>query len=304
MSPIRSLALLLACAVLLGWAPAGRAQDAPKDETLDKLLKKLEDTQKKDQEKEASQPKGAETSKKAGADAKATPARPSGEVAPKDKDLDSLLEKLGETKDAPKTGGRPSAGPAQEPPSPNRPGQPPSGELKGKDKDFDEHLEELLGRKHKKKGGDQDSGPLADVIKEMRDVEERLGKPDTGEDTRKKQEQIVKKIDTLIEQLRNSSGQSQGKARIRTVRQGNQPGGQNGGPGAQGNTGGGVGPMKPARPPVKSVLANDKNPWGHLPPELRGVMDNVFKEDALPERADLIRRYYLSVNKKSQVREE
>ena len=29
----------------------------------------------------------------------------------------------------------------------------------------------------------------------MRDVEERLGKPDTGEETRKKQTEIVKNLD-------------------------------------------------------------------------------------------------------------
>ena len=33
-------------------------------------------------------------------------------------------------------------------------------------------------------------------------------------------------------------------------------------------------------------------------------MDNVFKEEPLPSKEELIRRYYLSVSKKSLLREE
>ena len=57
--------------------------------------------------------------------------------------------------------------------------------LQGKDKEIDEQLEEFAGKKRKKKDGEQEegSGPLGEVIKEMRDVEQRLGKPDTGEET-------------------------------------------------------------------------------------------------------------------------
>jgi hypothetical protein len=287
---LRPLAAALAAGVC--WASAGLAQDAPKDEALDKLLKKLEDTP-------PPAPKPAGEKPKA-------PDRKPGEVAPKDAALDSLLEKLGETSETPSPNGRPEgpADPSTTPP----PGQPKPGELKGKAKDLDEHLEELTGRRRKKKDDDQDgqgSGPLSDVIKEMRDVEQRLGQPDTGEETRQKQGQIVKRLDTIIEQLRNSSGQGQGKMVIRQVRQaGQKPGNSQGGPGATGNNAKGASPMKPAKPPTKSVVAVDKNEWGHLPPELRGVMDNVSHEEALPERADVIRRYYLSVSKKAESREE
>ena len=45
---------------------------------------------------------------------------------------------------------------------------------------------------------------MGQIIKEMRDVEQRLGKPDTGEDTQGKQKQIVKQLETLIEQMRQS----------------------------------------------------------------------------------------------------
>ena len=48
------------------------------------------------------------------------------------------------------------------------------------------------------------------MIKEMRDVEQRLGKPDPSEDTQNKQKQIVKRIETLIEQVKQS-GSSAGR---------------------------------------------------------------------------------------------
>jgi hypothetical protein len=293
LAPLRTIIVILATA--FWWTPPGLAQDAPKDDALDKLLKKLEEGQ-------PPAVKAADPKAKSDGPAKKDGAKP-GDVAPKDQALDSLLEKLGETGETPAPSGR-GGGHGEPAQPPTGPGQ--DGELKGKAKDLDEHLEELTGRRRKKKDGDgEGSGPLSDVIKQMREVEERLGKPDTGEDTRQRQGQIVKKLDTIIEQLKNSSGQGQGRMVIREVRQaGQKPGNQKGGPGASGNAAQGVGPMKPAKPATQSVVAVDKHVWGHLPDELRGVMNNVFKEEALPDKADVIRRYYLSVSKKGQSREE
>ena len=48
----------------------------------------------------------------------------------------------------------------------------------------------------------------------------------------------------------------------------------------------------------------DKNEWGHLPPELRTQLENVSREEALPAREELIKRYYMSLNKKNRGREE
>ena len=104
--------------------------------------------------------------------------------------------------------------------------QPPSrGEkagadkLGGKDKDLDERLEELTGRKKKRPSSDQErTGPVGEMIKEMREVEERLGKPDPSEDTQKKQKQIVKRIETMIEQAKQS-GSSAGSMVMRRVPQ-------------------------------------------------------------------------------------
>ena len=76
----------------------------------------------------------------------------------------------------------------------------------------------------------------------MRDVEERLNQPDTGEETRKKQNQIVKNLDKLIEQIKNSPSQSQA---MRMIREGKKPGDQ---PGAKpGNQPGSManGPPRP-----------------------------------------------------------
>lgn len=301
----------LSMALLLGWALVGQAQDPakPKDGDLDDLLKKVE---------QASKPK-QDPSK---------PAKP-GAVAPKDKDLDDFLEKLGEEKDKPKADGKPPEPPPggaaddkksdpqggkgdkdkaknrdQKPDSP----KPKKDDLTGQDKDLDEYLSGADKKKQRKgqQGGGQgqkqdgEDGPLGDLIKQMREVEQRLGQPDTGEQTRQKQTEIVKRLDGLIEQMRLVRTQSQ---MMRMMRQGQRPGQQQGQQ-ANNDPQQGVGLQKPAMPRPKSVLALDKNTWGHLPPNLRDEMDNVSKEAGLPEKLDLIKRYYLSVNKKSLAREE
>lgn len=296
----------LASALIVAWASCGLAQAPakPRDEALDDLLKKVE---------ESTKPKDSEADK-------AGPAKP-GEVAPKDKDLDSLLEKLGQTKDAPSPDGKkpeppPSGGDGDKPPMPDdgkgaddkNADKPRPADLKGKDKSLDEHLEELAGKKKKPKGGQhgqgegkgqsEEDGPLGDLIKQMREVEQRLGKPDTGEQTRQKQTEIVKRLDTLIDQMRQSQSQSQA---MRMIRQGKQPGKPGQEPGQMAN---GPPPMRPETPKGKSIVALDKNAWGHLPPDLRSEMDNVFNEQLLPAKEDLIKRYYLSVSKKSLSRGE
>ena len=176
--------------------------------------------------------------------------------------------------------------------------------LGGKDKEIDDRLEELAGRKRKRPGADdeQRSGPIGEMIKEMRDVEKRLGKPDSGEDTQAKQKQIIKRIETLIEQVRQS-GSSAGRLTIRRrQRQGNQPGQQEGD--QTGALAQGARPMKPAKPTSQHSTAGGKGVWGHLPDELRQIMDNSFKEEALTSKTELISRYFLSVGKGKLVREE
>ncbi len=61
---------------------------------------------------------------------------------------------------------------------------------------------------------------------------------------------------------------------------------------------------QPAQPTDQHATAGGKDAWGHLPPELRQELDNLFKEDSLPAAQELIRRYYLSVSRKKLVRGE
>jgi hypothetical protein len=298
---------LLVVGTLAG-ATACQAQEptAPKDDALDRLLEKLEKPAPPPDAKPASDPQKPGADKPAAEGAK----KPGGDLSSKDQALDNLLEKLGESRDKPAAQDErrgPGAMPKEEKdePAPGKPDQRKGQDLTGKSKDLDEHLEELTGRKRKRKNQNEDedaSGPLSKVIKEMREVEQRLGKPDTGDETRKKQTEIVKNLEQLIEQLRNSSSQSGGR-RIRIVLQpGQKPGQQQGQqPGANAS---GAPSTKPAKPDGKHAVVGGKDVWGHLPDELRQEMDNVAKEAMLETKRELIRLYYLSVSKKSLTREE
>ncbi len=305
----RTLAMMLALG--LSAATIGHAQEppAPKDDALDRLLEKLEKPAPPPSDKPAGEPgKEKETAEKPKADAKPAGEKKAGDVSAKDQALDSLLEKLGESPDRPaapdeRRGPGPMPGEPGKEPAPAKPGERGAQDLTGKSKELDEHLEELTGRKRKKKDQDgEGSGPLSQVVKEMREVEQRLGKPDTGEETRKKQTEIVKNLDQLIEQLRNSSSQSKGQKSRMVMLPGQKPGDPQGQqPGANAN---GAPPTKPAKPDGKHAVVNGKDVWGHLPDELRQEMDNVAREVMLPSKDELIRLYYLSVSKKSLNREE
>src|SRR6185312_74863 len=182
-------ATLTAASLGFGWASTDFAQDKPKDEGLERLLEKLDE---KDKGKDKP---GADQSK---------PKTP-GQVAPKDQELDKLLEGLGQTKDTPSPDDKKPGGPGSDDPMPPKADKPKPDDLKGGEKDLDKELERITGKKEKPKNqrdrkGEEENGPLGQVIKEMRDVEERLGKPDTGEETRKKQTEIVKNLEQLIEQ--------------------------------------------------------------------------------------------------------
>jgi hypothetical protein len=341
---IKPVRVLFALTVVLAVAGGNRAwsQDGakPKDEALESLIEKLsspEDKPATKSDKKADPAKGdsAKTPKSMSSpdqkqakpkvdpgssaakkvDSKGStgqPTKPSNAkpkssepVASKDQELDSFLEKLGETKDAPTPEDHPrspsAGGPQPKPPSGAEKQDP--AKLGGKDKDLDERLEEYTGKKKKRQSSDeQRTGPVGEIIKEMRDVEQRLNKPDTSDDTRGKQKQIVKKIDTLIEQVRKS-GSSAGRLTLRRIRQrGQQPGDQQGE--QQGALARGAGPMKPAKPTGQRSTAGGKDIWGHLPAELQQVMEATFKEQPLTAKMELISRYFLSVAKGKPVREE
>ncbi|MGP0062359.1 MAG: hypothetical protein ACLQGP_01990 [Isosphaeraceae bacterium] len=335
------LFLSIGLAVVAGpVARAQQPAERPKDEALDDLLEKLSQPSNgpaakagKSTKTEASpkkqEPKGADSNSKAkgkpadsskastgtapdgakpqkpAADKPAAP-KPGGpaKVSDKDQELDDLLQKLGETKDEPSPDDRPRGGGGENKPGP----QPPGGgkaepdKLTGKDKETDEHLEELTGRRRKRKQDDgQRTGEVGEMIKEMRDVEEKLGKPDPGEATREQQKKIVKRIETMIEQAKRSGGQM-GRMTRMVRQQGQQRQGQQ-----QGQTGAlarGTGPSKPLTPTGKHSTAGGKDIWGHLPPELRQEIENQSNEEPLSTKKEMIDRYYLSVGKGKLVREE
>jgi hypothetical protein len=306
-----------------------RAQDqpAPKDDALDSLLEKLsgakpggekqaeksparkEATDKKKTDQGAGAKPAASDAKGQGAkDAKKRAKKPD-ELSSKDQEVDDLLQKLGETAETPSRDDRPRGGGAGEKgegqgPSPPGEKKDRRDRLTGKDKETDEHLEELTGRRRRKKEDDGErSGPAGELIKQMRDIEQKLQKPDTGEATREEQKKVVKRIETLIEQARQS-GQSgmRGMAMRRTRNQGRQPGQQPGD--KQGAMAQGAPPMKPATPTSKHAKVGGKDEWGHLPPELRAEIENSMNELPLSTREELIKRYYTAVAKRKLVREE
>jgi hypothetical protein len=344
MTASRFAAILICLACAVAWCAPTSAQEPGKsnDEALDSLLEKLSEPGAKTKKAETPakqanpRPKSSEAKKtvtakpkpdsparaKPAAKQAGKPAKPSnsgsGDVSSKDKELDQLLEKLGETRDEPaaedRTRGRRPPGENAEPSQPSagkgdqakeqpKPGAKSAG-LEGKDKELDERLEEFAGKKRKKNRSDEQagSGQLGQIIKEMRDVEQRLGKPDTSEDTQGKQKQIVKQIETLIEQIRQAGSSGSGMAMRQVKQPGGKPGNQQGQ--TQGANAQGAPPSKPAKPSDRHSPAGGREIWGHLPAELRQEMENSFKEEALETKADLIRRYYLSVSKRKLVREE
>jgi hypothetical protein len=318
----RVLALALGLSVTVGIAAWSQEPGKTKDDALDSLLEKLADpagnpARKGDEAAKSSQPqrKPEEAKDRSPDQAKPGP-NPPGEkekekagpaggpkrdgaatVAPKDQEIDELLQKLGETKETPAPDDRPRGGGAPEENKTDR------AKLGGKDKEIDERLEELTGRRKKKKADEeQRSGPIGQIIKEMREVEQKLNKPDTGEGTRGQQKQIVKRIETLIEEMKRSGSSSMMRMMARRMRPGQRPGQQQGQ--KTGALARGAPPMKPAKPPSRHSNVGGRDIWGHLPPELRQEMENMFNEDALDSKKELIERYLLSVQKGKLVREE
>jgi hypothetical protein len=332
----RQFACVLALALAAATVARGQETGKTKDAELESLLENLKDREEgtKSSAKKAAKPmapaetksgtgQGATTKKSAktatgkqgtaksgaaaGGQIKPAPKAPAtGSLAPKDQAIDDLLGKLGESKDEPSRDDRPrNQGPgAGQPPPERKPGEKEGVKLGGKDKEIDDRLEEIAGRRRKKPHADDEerSGEIGEMIKEMRDVEQRLGKPDPSDDTQAKQKQIVKRIDTLIEQVRQS-GSSAGKLTIRRrQQQGKQQGQQQGD--QTGALAQGAGPMKAVKATSQHSTAAGKGIWGHLPEELRQVMLNSFKEEMLSSKAEMISRYFLSVGKGKLVREE
>ena len=269
MSTIRLVSFAAALVATLAWASTGLAfEDAqPKDEALEGLTEALEKAEKGEPAKpgrggraptpEESGPKAAEPEDK-------------GEVAPKDQALDSLLEKLGETTETPAPDDKPAGEPepSDEPtPARARQARPRRAEGRG------QVARRGAGRAHREaeeeegpgagRRGDRPAGPG-----HQGDARRRAAprKPDTGEATRKKQAEIVKNLDTIIEQLRSTSSSSKGEVDAH---------GHAGRPEAglaagddPGSNGGQAPNTMPAKPTGKQALADGK---GRVGPPPRGA---------------------------------
>ena len=320
----RTRPALLAALVAALAAGSAQAQDKPKDDALDRLLEKLEGKspdpesapkpKKDDAKKDAPKPK---INPNLPAKPKDKPKVKAADAEPKDKALDSLLEKLGQTKEAPKTTG--PAGESPDGPDKDKPAKGPDDKtadrLKPGEKPLDEHLEELTGRAKKKKPGQSQQGPgqgqpkpddgsdentpIGRAVKKMREVETKLGDSETGEETRKTQGEIVKDLDSLIAQAKRQAQMQPGQRRRGNRPGPPQPGDPGDQPGTQPNDGRPKPPMKVADPKnTAALVGGDKNTWGNLPAYLRDEMENVFRAEPLPAKAERIGRYYKAVAKK------
>ena len=135
----------------------------------------------------------------------------------------------------------------------------------------------------------------------MRDVEQRLGKPETGEDTQSKQKQIVKQIDTLIQQMKQS-----GSSGSMAMRQGAATGSEAGRPARSdsGANAAGAPPMKPAKPRTGTPRRAARISGATCPKSCGRRWKTASRKTRCPRKAELIRRYYLSVAKQKLVRGE
>ncbi|CAN5850057.1 hypothetical protein BH23PLA1_BH23PLA1_06330 [soil metagenome] len=294
---IRYRTLATALAVGLCWATAGLSQD----NALDKLLEEI-DAKAKTQDTDAPADQ---------------PAKP-GTVAPKDKALDDLLEKLGQTPDRPQTQDDPRQRGASPPPSDDMDkdqgddedqapadddSKPKPRPLGDDDQSLDRHLEELQGKIRKPEDDDESgaSGQLGETLRKMREAEQRLAKLDTGDETQQRQKEIVEGLEQILERIRKmQQGQEPGQI-VRSVEMDGQQPGQQGQ--QQGNTPGaqpGEAPeMTAQNPDTRPGIADAKDTWGHLQGSLRDVMGNVSRMMPLRGKEDLINRYFESVAKRN-----
>ncbi len=296
---------IAAAAWLFSGASLAFAQQPSKDDELERLLEKTQEAKQQDLkngESGGSKPAGTSQDKPKPGDAK--PGEKKGRAD--DQELDSLLEKLGQTGDDPTTKGKPQAPPpgadtGLSPPPDSRKAQKQADQIDPEKRSLDQHLEDLAGKKRKPNKDDEaksdpSQGPLAEAIKKIREVEQRLGQDDTGESTRKRQEEIVKDLEQLIKMAKQQSSGQQKGGRGRQQAQakpGQDPNNPNDDPKQ------GTDATKPKTPSPRDVLAENKDIWGHLPPEMRAELENSFKEEPLPKNRELIDRYYLSVTRKS-----
>ncbi len=155
---------------------------------------------------------------------------------------------------------------------------------------------------------------LARVGKNMRATEERLAQKDAGEGTRQIQRDILKDLDSLIEQTKRQQQQQQQQNASRSRERGNRQTAQRPQPQrqptpadkpaqgqqpreqrAQNQPGKGG---KGQRGEMNRIADLYKEVWGHLPETMRQEMDQYAREQFMPRYSELLKQYYATIAEK------
>jgi hypothetical protein len=155
---------------------------------------------------------------------------------------------------------------------------------------------------------------LLRVSQNMHLAEERLGRRDPGENTRQIQRDVLKDLDSLIEQAKRQQRQqtqnASGSFRPRDHRRemaGNQERRQGRRqpksesmprPQQQQTANAGGGSDKEKSKAMNKIADLYKGVWGHLPETLRQEMDQYAKEHFIPKYGDLLKQYYATIAEK------
>lgn len=161
------------------------------------------------------------------------------------------------------------------------------------------------------------ANPLELAIREMRAVEQRIVDGDTGAETRRRQEEIVKHLQALIDlanrpRSQDSQSQSNNQQQNSSTKQSpdqqpdEQPQNKKGQDqqdqqqGTKEKNKKDVANSEERHGPRETESAEElvrrrelaKEIWGHLPPAMREQMLNVYGDKYLPKYEEVIRRYF------------
>jgi hypothetical protein len=151
----------------------------------------------------------------------------------------------------------------------------------------------------------------------MRTSEERLAGKDTGETTRRIQHDILKDLDSHVEQIRrrqpsrgtsrdNSSEYShQRSQQVRGDKRTKEAAGDSQKPAEKrrplsGQTAQGGDEAKTKTEKMSKIADLYKDVWGHLPETLRQEMDQYSREQFMPKYGDLLKQYYTIIAEKGR----
>ena len=165
------------------------------------------------------------------------------------------------------------------------------------------------------KDGPQQDNPLIDLARQMRSVEHRIAKADSGKATQDGQKRIMDQLDTMIEQVRKSccgggkpgqkqcqggTGERKKVAPSKKPRQGKKPG-KGSSPG-ESTTGAKVEQPGPAgsRTDMEQMQTLMKRLWGELPQRDREQMLQYPVEQFLPEYEQMIEEYYKHLSREKE----